>query len=57
MNKLEIKKIIHEDYVLLLKIFKTKNVQAVHVNQPLVFYSMPIIIQAVILKVLSLYHL
>ena len=38
MNKLEIKKIIHEDYVLLLKKKKKKNVQAVHVNQPLVFY-------------------
>jgi glycosyltransferase involved in cell wall biosynthesis len=38
MNKLAIKKIIHEDYVLLLKIFKTKNVQAVHLSQPLVLY-------------------
>lgn len=38
MNKLVIKKIIHEDYVLLLKIFKTKNVQPVHLSEPLVLY-------------------
>jgi glycosyltransferase involved in cell wall biosynthesis len=38
MSKLGIKKIIHEDYALLLHIFKNKAVHAIHINEVLVLY-------------------
>lgn len=38
MQLLSIKNIIHEDYVLLLTIFKNKQVKPIHLDQPLVNY-------------------
>jgi glycosyltransferase involved in cell wall biosynthesis len=38
MKKMGIKKIIHEDYVLLLNLFKNNSVKPIHINEALILY-------------------